>query len=61
MTKYYVFRKLLDFIAEEYEISDADMNNYCGGIEIYGEAEDGSTIQIKVCMTEPKEEETDGN
>ena len=27
MNKYYAFRKLMDFVTEEYEITDADMNN----------------------------------
>lgn len=58
MNKYFVFRKLLDFVADYCEVTDADMNNYAGNIEITGTDEDGSTITIKV---ELKEGETDGN
>ena len=52
MDKYFVFRKLLDFVAENSEVTNADMNNYCGDIEITGTADDGSTITIKVTMKE---------
>ena len=62
MNKYYVFRELLDFVAKHCDVTDADMNNYSGDIEIHGTEEDGSTIKITVRLTEaPKEEETDGN
>lgn len=53
MSKYEVFQYLLDFVAARYEITDADMNNYCGEIEIYGKRE-GKEIKITV---ELKEEE----
>lgn len=53
MSKYEVFQYLLDFLAAKYEITDADMNNYCGEIEITGE-KNGQTIKITV---ELKEEE----
>ena len=58
MNKYFVFRKLIDFVADYCEVTDADMNNYAGNIEITGADEDGSTITIKV---ELKEGEKDGN
>lgn len=59
MNKYFVFRKLIDFVADYCEVTDADMNNYAGNIEITGtDDEDGSTITIKV---ELKEGEKDGN
>jgi hypothetical protein len=61
MTKYYVFRKLLDFISEEYDVTDADMDNCLGYTEIAGVAEDGSTIKINVKYADPKEDEKDGN
>ena len=59
MNKYFVFRKLLDFVADYCEVTDADLNNYAGNIEITGTDDaDGSTITIKV---ELKEGEKDGN
>lgn len=56
--KYYMFRKLCDFVNDFADVTDADMNNLFGEIEITGTAEDGSTITIKVLL---KEAETDGN
>ena len=59
MDRYFVFRKLMDFVADYCEVTDADMNNYADEIEIVGiDAEDGSTIRIRV---EIKEGEKDGN
>jgi hypothetical protein len=58
MNKYFVFRKLIDFVADYTEVTDADMNNYAGNIEITGTDDDGSTITIKV---EIREGEKDGN
>lgn len=58
LNKYFVFRKLIDFVADYCEVTDADMNNYSGDIEITGTDDDGSTIKIKVTL---KEGETDGN
>ena len=58
MNKFYAFKKLLDFVNDEYEVVDADMNNYAGDIEIKGKDETGATITITVRMTE---EEKDGN
>lgn len=58
MNKYYAFRKLMDLVNDEYEVTDADMNNYCKDIEIHGKDETGATITIRVTM---KEGENDGN
>lgn len=59
MNKYFVFRKLIDFVADYCDVTDADMNNYAGNIEITGTDEgDGSTITIKV---ELREGNKDGN
>ena len=53
MNKYYVFRKLIDFVADYMDVTDADMNNYSGDIEITGiDYEDGSTMTIKVTLKE---------
>lgn len=58
MDKYYAFCKLMAFVNDEYEVTDADMNNYCGDIEIHGMNEAGATITIRVTM---KEVENNGN
>lgn len=58
MNKYFVFRKLIDFVADYCEVTDADMNNYAGDIEVTGTDDDGSTISISVRI---KEGEKDGN
>lgn len=58
MNKFYVFRKLLDFVADHAEVTDADMNNYCGDIEITGEA-DGQTVNIKVSIKDKEENKND--
>ena len=49
MDKYFAFRKLMDFLSDYAEITDADMN-YCGNmIEIVGE-NDGEVITIDVTI-----------
>ena len=58
MNKYFVFRKLIDFVADYCEVTDADMNNYAGDIEITGKGSDGTHINIKVRI---EEEEKNGN
>ena len=50
--KYFIFRKLIDFVADYSEVTDADMNNYAGDIEITGTDDDGSTITIRVRIEE---------
>lgn len=52
MDKYSVFRHMLDFVADYYNVTGADMNNYSGDIVITGTAEDGSTIRIDVDVKE---------
>ena len=58
MNKYEAFIKVMDLVNDEYEVTDADMNNYCGDIEIHGTNEAGATITIRVTM---KEAENNGN
>lgn len=58
MDKYYVFRHLIDFVADNYDVTDADLNNYIGDIAITGTADDGSIITINVSMKGAKK---DGN
>ena len=57
MDRYFIFRKLMDLIADDFEVVDADMKNYSGDIEITGKA-DGATVKITVYF---KEEIKDGN
>ena len=59
MDKYYYFRKLMDLITDEYDITDADMNNYAGDIEITGKDDFGNTIKIRVEMKHEGGKEND--
>lgn len=55
MDKYFVFRKLMDFLADYAEITDADMN-YCGDtVKVEGE-NDGEVITIEVVIRKKGEE-----
>lgn len=56
MGKYEVFQYLLDFVSAQYEVTDADMNNYCDEIEITGK-KDGQTIKITVELNEEEKKD----
>ena len=56
INKYFVFRRLIDFAADYCDVTDADMNNYAGNIEITGTDKYGSTITITVELKEGKED-----
>ena len=56
MNKYFVFRKLLDFMADHGDVTDADMNNYCGNIVITGE-DDEHIISIEVSIKDKEEKD----
>jgi hypothetical protein len=58
MDRYDIFRKLMDLVADDFEVVDADMKNYSGDIEVQGKA-DGTTIRITVELEE--EEQKNGN
>lgn len=58
MDKFWAFRELLDFVANHAEVTDADMNNYCGDIEITGE-NDGQIIKIRVSIKDKEAENND--
>ena len=60
INKFFVFRKLVDFVANHSNVIDADMNNYADRIEIHGEDENGTTIKIEVSI-ENKEDKDNGN
>lgn len=55
--KYLLFRKLMDLVADDFIVIDADMNNWADSIEIVGEC-DGQKIILTATL---KEEKTDGN
>lgn len=55
MEKYWVFRQLLDFMADHAEVVDADMN-YCNDILIKGETDD-QVIEIEVRITKKEVEQ----
>ena len=57
LNKYWVFRKMIDFVADNCDVTDAVMNNYSGDIEVHGNEDDGSTIKITVRITNAKGEE----
>ena len=58
MDKYWVFRELLDFVADRAEVVDADMNNYCGNIVVTGD--DGEQIiKIEVSIKDKEEKKDD--
>lgn len=51
MDKYFAFRRILDFMADHAEVTDANMN-YCGsGLMVTGE-DDEHTITINVNIKE---------
>lgn len=49
MDKYFAFRKLMDFLADFTEVTDADMNYCYNMMRIAGE-NDGETITITVTI-----------
>ena len=55
MDKYFIFREMLNFMANHAEVVDADMNNYRGGVTITG-IDDDHTITIEVSV-KPKGDE----
>lgn len=59
MDKYFVFRKMMDFVADHAEVVDADMN-WCGdAINIVGQ-NDEQVIEITVAIRK-KEDQNNGN
>lgn len=49
MDKYFIFREMLNFMANHAEVIDADMNNYCGNATITG-VDDEHTIKIEISL-----------
>ena len=57
MDKYFVFRSMLDFMADYAEVVDADMDHYDGTLMVKGVSDD-QVITIRVTI-DKKEEEQD--
>lgn len=57
MDKFTIFRELLDYVAHNATVTDADMDDYCHRMVITGETED-QVITFEVCI-EKKEESVD--
>jgi hypothetical protein len=53
---YYHFRKFLDMIEEDFDIVDADMDDYAHDMVIKGDSPNG-TITVTVELKEKKEEQ----
>ena len=47
MDRYYMFRKILDFVNEDFEITDADIKTYDKNILVEGVCPEG-TIRVEV-------------
>ena len=56
MEKYFAFRRLMDFVADDAEIVDADLNYYKDTMLIVGE-NDQETITIEVTIKKKGERE----
>ena len=56
--RYYMFRKILDFVNEDFTITDADINTYCKSMVVEGVCPEGS-IRIEVFPKKEKEAEQD--
>ena len=54
MDKYFVFRKMLDFLSEYAQVTDADMN-FCGNRVIVEGENDGNVITIEVVFRKKDE------
>ena len=54
--RYYMFRKILDFVNEDFMITDADIKTYDKTIVVEGKAPEG-TIRIEVFPREEAEQD----
>lgn len=54
MEKYFVFRKMLDFVADYAEVVDADMDHYDGTLMVRGVSDD-QIIEIRVSIDKKEE------
>lgn len=56
MDRYYMFRKMLDFVNDDFEITDADINTYDHHIVVEGVCPMG-TIRVEVTPRAAAKEE----
>lgn len=49
MDRYYMFRKILDFVNEDFEITDADIKTYDKSILVEGVCPEGA-IRVEVVL-----------
>lgn len=56
MEKYFVFRKMLDFVADYAEVVDADMAQFDGALMVKGVSDD-QIIEIRVSITKKEEDQ----
>lgn len=56
--RYYIFRKILDFVNEDFIITDARMKDYMGDMVVEGECPEGTII---ITVNPKKEVQKDGN
>jgi hypothetical protein len=54
--RYYIFRKILDFVNEDFIITDARMKDYMGDMVVEGECPEGTII---ITVTSKKEVQKD--
>lgn len=57
MDKYFIFREMLNFMADHADVIDADMN-YCGSVMIEGE-DDEHTIRIEISVKDKEVKKDD--
>ena len=55
MEKYFVFRRMLDFVADYAEVVDADMDHYDGTLMVKGVCDD-EIIDIRVSIKKKEDD-----
>lgn len=60
MDRYFVFKRLLEFMADHSEVTNAHIKNYADDIEITGEV-DGQEVRITVRFNDKEDKETCDN
>lgn len=58
MDKYFAFRKMLDFVSEYADVTDADMN-FCGDRLLIEGENDGQVITIEVIIKNKEDNNND--
>ena len=58
MDKFWAFRRMLDFLADYADVTDADMNYYDGCMKICGK-NDGQEITITITIKDMEENKND--